>query len=78
MTKRDALKLRHGDVICYGDNPLTAKHNTFRWGRVLHVTPKGGIRVACYGAGDDAPPSMERSIGFDWVPYHHVSRKESL
>jgi hypothetical protein len=60
MRKSEALKLRPGQKIRFGDSIWSRKcdHN-WAEGIVLHVTPKGGIRV-------------QTEEGQRWVPYHHV------
>lgn len=63
MNKREALALKPGDRIKFGDHALTAASRWFRDGTVLHVTPRGGVRVRADGGG-----AM-------WAPYHHVVRK---
>jgi hypothetical protein len=45
MKKAKALQLNPGQIITFGDHPYTA-HCTRVWqGEVLHVTPRGGIKV---------------------------------
>lgn len=57
MHKREALKLKRGDIIAYGDSMWTRDCDG-RWqtGTVEMVTPKGGIKLQ----------------SGSWVPYHHV------
>jgi hypothetical protein len=63
LRKSDALKLRPGQTIRYGDSMWSRQcdHN-WREGKVLFVTAQGGIRV-------------RTMFGEQWVPYHHVLRK---
>jgi hypothetical protein len=60
MQKRDALRLKPGDWVIYGDSQWSRHVHRWRIGRVQHVTPRGGIKL---------------SDG-TWVGYHHVFRKE--
>jgi hypothetical protein len=75
MHKRDALKLRAGDYILYGSSANTLESiqaDGFHWGRVLHVTSKGGIKI------ERLKPDGISSYGLEaWVPYHHVLRSEN-
>jgi hypothetical protein len=63
VRKSDALKLRPGQTIRYGDSMWSRKcdHNWYE-GKVLFVTAQGGIRV-------------QTTFGEQWVPYHHALRK---
>lgn len=63
MHKRDALKLKEGDLITFGNSMWSAevdREDGWREGTVLYVTPKGGIRVRVTSGRED------------WVPYHFV------
>jgi hypothetical protein len=59
MNKRDVLRLKPGQRLVYGDSMWTSEmRGKSRQGEVLHVTPRGGIRVL-------------NQFGFEeWVPYH--------
>lgn len=73
MNKRDALRLRRGDTIVYGNSKWTEKV-TWQRGRVLHVTGNGGIRVRPVGYVDSGDTSVDHKDARSpvWVPYHHV------
>ncbi len=60
VEKREALKLRPGDRIIFGDS-MWSRDLDHRWrkGTVLFVTTRGGIRV-------------RTKSGEEWVPYHYV------
>ena len=63
MNKRDALRLEPGDWIAFGHSMWSAevdRNGLWRRGRVIHVTPQGGIKV------------MTEDGRLQWVPYHHV------
>ena len=60
MKKSDALKLRRGDLILFGDRMHTAKCNYTIEGEVLCVSPRGGIRIRTDGGGEQ------------WTSYHLV------
>jgi hypothetical protein len=60
MNKNDALKLRPGEWIMFGDSMWSAKVRTWRRGTVITVTPRGGLRVRVEGGN------------MEWVHYHHV------
>lgn len=60
MNKRDALRLKPGQLIAWADSMWTAKSKVYDEGTVLSVTPKGGIKV------------RNSSGRTEWVPYHHV------
>jgi hypothetical protein len=62
VRKSDALKLRPGQRIRFGDSMWSRKCEDWREGKVLFVTAQGGIRV-------------QTAFGKQWVPYHHVLRK---
>jgi len=62
LRKSDALKLRPGQRICFGDSMWSRKCEDWREGTVMFVTPQGGIRA-------------RTTRGLEWVPYHHVLRK---
>ena len=74
MNKRDALRLRPGDHTLYGEHTrmdACIRGSGFHAGRVIHVTPNGGIKV------EMLHPNGITSYGrTEWVPYHHVLRKE--
>lgn len=62
MNKRDALRLKPGDRIGFGHSMWAAdidRAGSYEVATVVHVTPRGGIKVRLGG--------RER-----WVPYHHV------
>ena len=65
MNKRDALKLKPGAWVLFGEKRTMA--NDIRPGKVLHVTPKGGIRLEINASGNT-----------DWVPYSNVYSKEDV
>lgn len=62
MQKRDSLKSKTGDGIIYGYAQQTQHCHERLYGKVLHVTKAGGIKVR-NARGQD-----------EWVPYHHVIR----
>ena len=70
MNKRDALRLRPGSCILYGNHMRSfdcIRGSGFHHGRVLHVTPAGGIKI------EMLHPNGVTSYGTTaWVPYHHV------
>jgi hypothetical protein len=45
MKKAEALCLKPGQVITFGDHAYTARCTRVWQGEVLHVTPRGGIKV---------------------------------
>ncbi len=62
MHKRNALRLKAGDRIGFGHSMWAADiewADSYQVATVVHVTPRGGIKVRLRG--------RER-----WVPYHHV------
>lgn len=59
MNKRDALRLSVGEWVAFGNSARTADVLAWRRGQVVHVTPKGGIKV-------------RTASGEEWIPYHHV------
>ena len=61
MRKTEALKLKRGDWIRYGDSNWGQRVTRWRLGRVAHVTARGGIKL---------------DTG-EWVPYHYVLHKET-
>jgi hypothetical protein len=73
----EALRLKPGQEICFGDNKYTARCTRVWEGEVLYVTPSGGIKVRVtdmkpwYG-----PAEYARRFGNEvrWVPYHHIIR----
>jgi hypothetical protein len=58
MLKADALQLREGNEIEFGDSMRTADIVHWETGQVEWVTPKGAIKI----------------LGGGYVPYHHVVR----
>ena len=81
MNKRDALKLRPGDLILFGNDRLTLNCTEWGEGEVIHVTDKGGILVriveGCKRSGggwDWSGPWTGPDVGKErWVRYDHVS-----
>lgn len=76
MNKRDALRLKKGDRIAWGNSARSAvvdQYGRWRYGDVLHVTPNGGIKVQPIGTieGDHLHPWKHPGKP-EWVPYHHV------
>jgi hypothetical protein len=78
MKKANALRLKPGQVITFGDHTYTARCTRVWQGEVLHVTPRGGIKVKVtdekpwYG-----PTEYARRHGGNevrWVLYCHVFR----
>jgi hypothetical protein len=78
MKKAEALRLKPGQVITFGDHTYTARCTRVWQGEVLHVTPRGGIKVKVtdetpwYG-----PAEYARRYGGNevrWVGYHHIIR----
>jgi hypothetical protein len=63
MNKRDALRLRPGDRVIFGDSMWSAKVSGWLSGEVVFVTPKGGVKLVCGGREQ-------------WVPYHHIARRD--
>lgn len=74
MRKRDALRLKPGDVVGYANHMVTEKATAWGEGRVLHVTPKGGIRVEPLSSKNFTHDwRTERGVAAPrWVPYHHI------
>lgn len=69
MNLKSALRLKPGSIILVG-----SRNDAVRIGRVLHVTPRGGIRieVGCYARWKETPPGTVRYAGETWVPYSQV------
>lgn len=65
MKWADIRNLNPGDIIVYGDHRNRHQCSYIREGKVLHVTIKGGIRVAIFS---DGQPTGEKQ----WVCYAHV------
>lgn len=66
MNLRDALKLKPGDEIMFGDSMWSAKVDaagTWRHGHVVHVTPRGGVHVR---VGEH----------LEWIPYNWIYGKD--
>lgn len=63
MNKRDALRLKRGDRILFGNSMWSRNVDKWESGTVLFVTKNGGVRVACSGGI------------ITWVPYHFIFRK---
>lgn len=64
MKKQDALRMKPGDRIRFGQSMWSERCDAeggWREGTVVHVTPAGGIKVKTGG-------------GTRWVPYHHAVR----
>lgn len=82
MNKRDALRLKPGDIILYGDSMwsrLVDQHSDWQRGEVIHVTPRGGIKVVHLGpASADPAKKKKRQHVHVWVPYHHVHSKRTV
>jgi hypothetical protein len=81
MEKREALRLRPGDLIHYGNCRRMCDHRWQRRGTVEKVTPGGGILVEIVPRDADDRPWWVRSCndwdrGEEWVPYDHVFRVE--
>ena len=71
MRLADAKRLKPGDVILCGTAAKTADSVRTFAGVVRKVTPRGGIRIDVIGAKTRKP------LGWaEWVPYHHVIRKD--
>lgn len=64
MNKRDALRLKRGDVVRYGNSMWTRHIEKASEARVLFVTQNGGVR-----AFDNNTHTMV------WIPYHFIIRK---
>jgi hypothetical protein len=74
MNKRDALRMKPGDYILYGSHAnmqYCIRADGFHWGRVCHVTPKGGIKIDAL-----MPNGVTLKGHTEWVPYHHVFKHE--
>ena len=68
MQLAKALKLKEGEHIAYGDH-VQGQHCSFsREGKVLHVTPNGGIKVRRVVEG-------KVTSTIDWVCYAHIFNK---
>jgi hypothetical protein len=71
MNKPEALRLKPGAHILYGEHRRIVdcvRGSGFHVGRVIHVTPNGGIKV------EMLHPNGITSYGREaWVPYHHSS-----
>jgi hypothetical protein len=65
MNKRDALELKRGETIVYGDSMWTVEVRRWRSGTVQFVTQRGGILVVNEWGTEE------------WVPYHHVHHRLS-
>lgn len=81
MNKRDALRLKPGDNILFSDVPTRRMNDATNWffGEVLHITPKGGVRVRITESRDGCwnGPGTGASAGkVRWIPYHHVFSKQ--
>jgi hypothetical protein len=65
MRRDDALRLKVGTLLHYGNSAWLHKCSFTRWGHVVKVTERGGIIVNEYDANR---PSGRETV----VPYHHV------
>ena len=75
MTLAKALRLKPGDMITFGDHKFTARCTQYWQGKVIHVTPNGGIKVKVIDARTwDGPKDYAAEHGDEvrWVPYMHV------
>ena len=75
MRKSEALRLRVGDIITFGDHKYSARCSTFWQGKVLHVTKNGGIRVKVIDQRPWVGPQRyaeRRGSPEVWVPYTWV------
>lgn len=63
VSKRDALRLKPGDFVVFGDKQRTLLCTWVSEGHVVHVTPRGGVKV------------RTREGAVRWVPYHHIIGK---
>lgn len=76
MNKRDALRLKPGDLIVYEVPSAKVWDRYGGEAEVLTVTPNGGILVKDFHYDEEGG----RRIGpKHWVPYHHIvyARKSS-
>lgn len=64
MNKRDALKLKPGDLVVFGAHVQSAKCIFRRLARVEFVTPRGGVRLRCTDEAGNVTGTPE------WIPYH--------
>lgn len=70
MTRRDACRLKAGDLIIYGDTHRQQDMLRTSFGLVQHVTPRGGVLV------DRLRDDAETHTGVsEWTPYHHIIEK---
>jgi hypothetical protein len=82
MRKRDALRLKSGDVILCADDQYTAKASQWWRGQVLCVEPTGRIKVRIIEAksprsswqGPGTGPGVESE---QWIHYTHVVAKDT-
>jgi hypothetical protein len=64
MRKSAVLRLKRGDHVLFGNK---GRFPTMWWeGVVLHVTPRGGIKVRATTIGSNKYADIR------WVPYHYV------
>jgi hypothetical protein len=72
MNKRDALRLKPGDLILYGSYQSfqrCIRTDGFHHGEVIYVTPNGGIKVEMLHPDGVTPKGANA-----WVPYNHVCK----
>lgn len=79
MNRREALRLKAGDKILFGEGPSSYKTDRWWTGEVLFVTPRGGIRVRVIegrSPGGWDGPGTGPGVGTErWVAYHHIHSK---
>lgn len=79
MNRRDALRLKRGETILFGDTGRTQTATNWWVGEVLFVTEGGAARVLVLRARDqgwDNLPGRGTNVGKQmWVPYHYIHGK---
>jgi hypothetical protein len=81
MTKEQALKLKRGDLVHYGNCRRMCDHRWRRRGIVEKVTPAGGILVEVVPLDYDPTPWWCRpwndcDRAEEWTAYDHIFRVE--
>jgi hypothetical protein len=82
MRKADALRLKPGDFVVFGDHGRVAKWTWKGCGRVERVTPGGGVLVTIIEGVADGKTWEGRGTGAGvgerrWVPYSYISHSLS-
>jgi hypothetical protein len=81
MKKKDALELRRGDRVWFGDTRCMKDHRFRYSGLVERVTENGGVLVELLWDNEDPRPWWCRPVSdWDrpekWTGHHHIYRHE--